>query len=141
MRFIKEYWFGITISIFLLCAVVYFVLVFVSPRYDLQRRGFVSCTEELASNVESCGRNSTLCTMGAIWADNVCNMQIIAQGFQNWINGEQETPWSNYIFEPELPQEVTDENTELENFYQENPNLYQDMQNLKKLNKEHNVNE
>jgi hypothetical protein len=45
-------------------------------------------------------------------------MQIIAQGFQNWINGEQETPWSNYIFEPELPQEVTDENTELENFYQ-----------------------
>lgn len=130
-----------TMGIMILCALAYFTIVFISPRYDLQRRGFIPCTEKLADSVEKCGRNNILCTLGAIWTDNMCNISVIWQGLNKWVRGEQSTPWSNYIFEPEIATEPAENNEELQKFYQENPNLYQDMQELKRLNKEQEEND
>ena len=141
MRFWKEHWFSLLMSLFLFCAITYFVIVFISPRYDIQRRGFVPCTEELADNVELCGKDNVLCILSAIGTDNLCNLKVIAKGFQNWLDGEQSTPWSNYIFVPELPKNMSDEHEQTEEFYSINQELLQDMQNLKKLNKEQHIDE
>ena len=33
MRWLKDHWFGLLMSIFLLLAAVYFILIFISPLY------------------------------------------------------------------------------------------------------------
>lgn len=141
MHFWKKYWFSLLMSIFILCAITYFIVVFISPRYDIQRRGFVPCTEQLADEVEICGQNNILCILAAIGNDNLCNIKVIVKGFSNWLVGEQNTPWSNYIYTPEVPQYTSDNEEEREDFYRAEPELIQDMKNLKKLNKEQQLDE
>ena len=102
MRWLKDHWFGLLMSIFLLLAAVYFILIFISPRYDLQRRGFIPCTERLAEAVADCRENKIVCTMGAIWDNNLCDLGVIYDGLRDWAGGKQKYPWSNYLFEPEL---------------------------------------
>ena len=133
---LRRYWFSACMSIFLLGAFLYFIIVFTSPRYDIQRRGFVPCTEKLAIDIENCGKNNILCILGSIGKDNICNIQVIGHGMSAWLQGEQRTPWANYIFEPELPTQPQTTDEGIEEFYQENPNIHQEMQQLKKLNKE-----
>lgn len=141
MRFWKKHWFSLLMSIFMLCAIVYFAVVFISPRYDMQGRGFVPCTTELATKVEACGQGKVFCILGAIGIDNLCNLKVIGKGFKNWVNGEQKTPWSNYIFTPEVPQNLSVNDEEAEEIYPLEQDLLQDMQNLKKLNKEQYIDE
>lgn len=141
MYFLKQHWFSLLMSIFILCAIAYFAVVFISPRYDIQRRGFVPCTETLADNIETCGQDNIICILGAIGTDNLCNLKVIVWGFKNWMSGEQNTPWSNYIFTPELPPNDSSASEETEDFQPIDQELIQDMQNLKKLNKEQNIDE
>ena len=141
MRFLRQYWFSLLMSVFLLCAIAYFAVVFVSPRYDMQHRGFVPCTKQLATNVEACGQGKVLCILGTIGTDNLCNLKVIAKGFKNWLAGEQNAPWSNYIFTPELPQNPSPDEEETEEVYTIDQDLLQDMEKLKKLNKEQHTDE
>ena len=135
IRFFKNYWFSILMALFFVVTTLYFIVVFMSPRYDLQRRGFIPCTEKLAAELETCNKSIT-CTLEAILTDNMCNAKVILQGFNLWVSGKQSTPWNNYIFEPELPPLSNDDNAEIEEFYKANPNLVEDMSQLKKMNKE-----
>ena len=67
-----------------------------------------------------------MCILAAIGNDNLCNIKVIVKGFSNWLVGEQNTPWSNYIYTPEVPQYTSDNEEErdeitdkiLELFYQ-----------------------
>lgn len=137
MRWLKEYWFSLLMSTFLLLAALYFILLFISPRYDLQRRGFIPCTERLAEAVADCRENKIACTMGAIWDNNLCDLGVIYNGLRDWVGGKQKYPWSNYLFEPELLSDRRDsDNPEVEEFYRQNPNLAEEMAKLKKLNEE-----
>ena len=44
MTFLKHHWFGLILSLFMLAYLLVFVLVLLSPRYDMQKRGFIPCT-------------------------------------------------------------------------------------------------
>ena len=137
MRWLKEHWFGLLMSIFLLLATVYSALIFASPRYDLQRRGFIPCTERLAKAAANCDNSGLVCIMEAIWENSRCDFGVISAGVKNWLGGKQKYPWSNYLFEPELLSDRRGNNDpELNEFYQQNPDLRGEMAKLKELNEE-----
>lgn len=139
MRWIKNHWFGLLISIFLLIMAVYFVIVFSSPRRDAEKRGFIPCTEEMADNILRCNDKKLSCTFWAIIDNNVCNVKIIYTGFLNWKDNKQDKPWSNYLFTPIKSNENSmydyiadsedlDDNQAFE--------LAEDLEKIKKLNEE-----
>lgn len=102
--FVKRYWFGLLTSFILLTGFLFFLLILLSPRYDLQRRAFVPCTESLAQNLQSCPQDGKYrCIFTEIMKNSWCDAKVIGSGFKLWLGGKQSAPWSNYIFKPELP--------------------------------------
>lgn len=132
--FIKEYWFGLLISSILLVGFLFFLLILVSPRYDLQKRGFIPCTEELSQNLQTClNQKAYRCAFGEIMKNSWCDAKVIGSGFKLWLKGEQPAPWSNYIFKPELPEDREADELDAEFYAPENrPEL--DLLRLQKLN-------
>lgn len=134
MNFLKHNWFGIFAALLILSGFALFLIVLFSPRQDNQNRGFIPCTEEMAVKLLDCDKKFT-CTLSVVLKNSLCDAKVIGKGFSLWLKGEQNTPWANYFFEPdlensaELPQEV-------EAFYKENPNLHQDMLRLQKMHEE-----
>ncbi len=101
--FVKENWFGLLTSFILLAGFLFFLLILLSPRYDLQRRGFIPCTEALAQGLQSCPQEGKYnCIFTEIMKNSWCDAKVIGSGFKLWLNGKQPAPWSNYIFKPEL---------------------------------------
>ncbi len=139
MRFIKHHWFGLIISLFMLAYLLVFVLVLFAPRYDEQKRGFIPCTEIMAEELIFCDNNAW-CMLKTIGKNTWCDTKVVARGFGQWLKGEQKTPWANYIFEPQLPQQNTETEVEaeesLQEFYEQTPDIEASMQNLRKLNRE-----
>lgn len=132
MLFIKQHWFGLIVSLFMLAYLAVFVLVLASPRYDEQKRGFIPCTEEMAAELIDC-QNGVWCMLNSVVENGWCDTKIIGQGFVAWVNGEQKTPWANYLFKPEVAeQEEMDEG--LKEFYAQTPDIGVSMQNLRRLN-------
>lgn len=91
---------------YLLALMVIFVaymtlMLAVSPKVDMQKRGFIVCTEQLVSDVAVCKKGSVGCPLKYLWQDMKCNTFVILDGFGAWVKGEQPTPWANYLFEPE----------------------------------------
>ena len=129
MTFLKHHWFGLILSLFMLAYLLVFVLVLLSPRYDVQKRGFIPCTETMAEQLIDCD-NGAWCMLKTIVRNGWCDAEVIGGGFRMWLRGEQKTPWANYLFEPEQPR--PDEETEADesvkivlNAYREfSPKLY-----------------
>lgn len=133
MNFIKHHWFGIIISLFVTAFMLVFVLVLISPRQDLQKRGFIPCTETMANELFACQDNKVFCMVKTILQNSWCDTKVIGDGLKLWANGEQKTPWANYIFTPELAEpEIVDEG--LAEFYDQTPDVEGSMNDLKKLN-------
>ena len=96
---------------YLLALLVLFVayltaMLMLSPKQDLQKRGFIPCTEQFVLNVSDCTRGEMICPLKYLWQDTACNTKVIFEGFGAWVKGKQPTPWSNYLFEPELSAEA-----------------------------------
>lgn len=130
MNFIKHYWFNLLMALVIVFGMGFTVLIALSPREDMQKRGFIPCTEQLADEVSACGGN-LWCTAKAVFNNGRCDAKVILRGFRLWLKGEQPRPWSNYIFIPEIKpaDNALYENSEL--FYQENPEYRQDFEKLK----------
>ena len=121
MTSIKTHWFGLLIGLWLLAFIVMLVLIVVSPKHDLKNRGFTYCTQNLISDLQDCDR-AIICSTKAVTLSTWCDIKIIAQGLKLWYKGEQATPWSNYIFEPETTRLFDDTNDEdLADYLKENP--------------------
>ena len=135
MKFIKNYWFGTLVGILLLSFVLLFVLILISPKQDMKNRGFVACTQEMIDDLLVCDKKF-LCSIKAIASNTVCDVEVVGKGFAAWIKKEQKYPWSNYIFEPELPENPYVNEEERAEYLAEFPNTAEEMMNLKKLNKE-----
>ena len=131
MRFIKHHWFGILLSILLLAYLSLFILVMVSPREDLERRGFLKCTDDFVIKAKRC-QNAKRCLIGALLGNNLCYAEVVKDGMEAWVEGSQETPWENYLFDPKL----SPKDEGLQEFYEANPDLLYDMEELKRLNEE-----
>lgn len=135
MAFIRNYWFGIVTGLIIFVALAMFILILLAPRQDVQRRGFIPCTEAMAEEIISCDRQ-IVCVLKAILNNSWCDAKVIGKGIKNWLSGQQPTPWSNYIFQPELPtDELFDEAAKAE-YLQTNPDMIQEMEQLKQFNEE-----
>lgn len=132
-NFIKYHWFGLIMSIMIALFFMQFFIVLIAPHHDIQKRGFVSCTETMAQEVESC-TDKHFCILRAVTANAFCDSKVIIDGLSLWVKGEQPRPWNNYWFAPEYPQEEMDEG--MAEYYQENPDILQQMNKLKQQNQE-----
>lgn len=139
MNFLKTHWFGFVISVIFFVFLSVFVLVLIAPHRDDQRRGFVPCTEAMAEQLYEC-RGQNFCALNCVIENTFCNITVIGRGISQWMQGKQERPWSNYLFEPELksPRILDDFETEesLEEYYQNSPDIASEMSELYKLNKQ-----
>ncbi len=134
MKFVIKHWFGFFVSIVALFCILIFVLVLASPKQDAQKRGFVICTEGFVEDARGCA-GAYGCLIKYVFVHGYCNASVVLGGAKNWVLGKQETPWSNYMFNPEyLENEEIDE--ELQQFYHENPNLTEQMNVFRNKSKE-----
>lgn len=132
--FIKAYWFGLLTSFILLVGFLFFLLVLVSPRYDAQKRGFISCTEQLSANISTCSAETKYrCIFGAIMQNSWCDIKVIGQGFSLWVKGQQKAPWSNYIFKPDILSAEDKDNPLDQEFYEQNQHPELDLLKLQQL--------
>ena len=131
MHFLKNHWFGALMWLMILAAVFLAVAVLFSPRQDLDRRGFIPCTETMADDMLACNK-SLGCMLKAVVANSWCDIKVIGRGVKLWLTGAQTAPWSNYWFTPRLEEQ----DPGLEEFYRKNPDLPKQMRELKKLNEE-----
>lgn len=133
--FFKENWFGMLTSFILLVGFLFFLLVLLSPRQDLQKRGFIPCTEALAQNILSCPAETKYrCIFGEIMQNSWCDIKVIGSGFKLWASGKQGTPWANYIFKPEISgsaEQLDEIDTE---FYNSSDHPELDLLKLQQLN-------
>ncbi len=133
LNFIRQHWFGFLISAVFCLFLAQFFIVLIAPHHDLQNRGFAPCTETMSKQVSDCAGNK-FCVLKAVAANTFCDTAVIGQGLKNWVSGEQERPWSNYLYIPEYPQDEPDEG--LEEYYESNPDIAKQMLELKNKNEE-----
>ena len=139
MRFVKDHWFGLLVSIFVFFFWCVIALVLAAPHQDEQKRGFVPCTETMAEELRGCnGRN--MCVLGSVVDNTFCNVGVIGEGLKLWMTGKQPAPWSNYLFEPEIKRPSATDDVEpeesLEEYYQNTPDIAAEMDELQKLNQQ-----
>ena len=85
------------------------VIVSIAPHNDAKMRGFTPCTYEMGLKLSDPRLNIGLTYAFRVAMQSyVCYGNVIKDGVVNWLNGEQERPWDNYLFEPEI-WEVPDE--------------------------------
>lgn len=85
------------------------VMMFISPRQDAAKRGFIPCTERLVYDISSCSAGELSCPLGFLWQDMRCNVKVVWSGLIDWTKGQQAAPWSNYLFEPIAEAEIDEE--------------------------------
>lgn len=135
MSSLKNYWFGTFITLVICVFVLMFFLILIAPKQDAKNRGFVFCTQNMIDNLADCNR-TIWCSTKAIAKNTLCDLKTIGNGVSWWIKGKQPTPWSNYIFEPELMQnDFVDEEARQE-YLDKYPDVRQEMETLHRLRKE-----
>jgi hypothetical protein len=136
---------GLFISAFVILA----VLLVISPKQDLENRGFISCSNQFIENVEKCNLidskyRTVICGLDAVVKNTICDFKVVGEGASKWFSGEQTTPWANYLYEPKLQvnkdyifDDVSDEiDPEFEKLIIEHKKLSQDIDNIKENDSE-----
>ena len=136
MNFISKYWFGLTTGLIIFIFCMLFILVLLSPRQDIQKRGFIPCTEAMAEKMLACEKNKVFCMLSAVIQNSWCDMKVVGHGIKYWIGGHQSTPWENYIFIPEYPEDEFFDAKAKAEYLEKTPDIEAEMQRLHKLNKE-----
>lgn len=136
MSFLRAHWFGLLVSLFTAYFVVIFILVLFSPRQDLQKRGFIPCTETMVREMLECNQESkSFCMIGAVVKNSLCDSKVVLDGLGAWVKGQQPSPWANYYFTPELAgSEEEDEG--LDEFRRQTPDVEASMEELRRLNQD-----
>lgn len=138
-KFIKRHWFGLIVIIVALIYLIMFLLVMLSPRQDKFDRGFIPCTKQMVSEIFNCKKNKYFCMATAIIKNGTCDAKVIFTGLNGWIEGKQPTPWHNYLFTPEVANDNVND-AELQKFYDENPDIAAQMEELARQSREQNLN-
>ena len=131
LNFIKIHWFGLILSVVAVFYTAVFVMVFLSPRQDELKRGFIPCTEILVQDMFDCN-GKAWCMSKAIVKNTGCDTKIVLEGLGDWVKGKQSTRWANYLFEPRMDKENNqdEKHPELEEFYRDNRDIKADMEKL-----------
>lgn len=125
-RFLKTC-FYIVLGMVCLGVVYLTTVIYLSPRADLQNRGFIGCTRQMVIDLQQCQAGEIGCPFRHMVKDMKCNIKVVYIGFADWISGNQPTPWANYLFVPELSEITADDTTSATKRQNE-------MQNLEKRN-------
>ena len=136
MTFLRNHWFGLLIGTVTFVFMILFVLILLSPRQDARRRGFIPCTETMAEKLLSCSGNKLGCLFSAITANSWCDIKVVGRGLSGWISGKQRTPWSNYIFVPEISADAFFDENARKAYLKISPDIRSEMRQLQKLNEE-----
>lgn len=134
MSFIKRHWFGLLVSMPVVFFTFFLVLILIAPKQDAQGRGFVQCTQSMAEDLLLCDKRP-FCTIRAILSNTACDIGVIADGMVDWTKGTQPTPWSNYIFEPDVSSPFIDEEARSE-YLKNYPDTKAEMERLHILRKD-----
>ena len=135
MNFIKRYWFGGLLAFIVSCFLLLFVLLILSPKNDAKGRGFVKCTYDMIDDLTECDR-AFGCSVTSVIKNTWCNIKVVAEGVDLWLDDKQEYPWSNYIFEPEIDKNSFFEEEARAEYLKNNPDVKKEMMRLDKLRKE-----
>ena len=135
MNFIKRYWFGTLLISIICCFFTLFILLIISPKQDIQNRGFIKCTQQMIDNLYDCNRK-VWCSIKAIGENTLCDIKVVSEGFDLWLNNKQPYPWSNYIFEPELDKNPYFDDEGRDEYLKNNPSIKAEMLRLDKLRKD-----
>ncbi len=130
LKFMKKYWFAIVFGTLFGLYAVFLLIIAFAPRVDAQNRGFIPCTIELTERLEACNAKSAWCHIKNIAKNNACDFKVITNGFSLWLKGKQNTPWSNYYFTPIEPENPDFQNKELQEVYENNAKILQEMEEL-----------
>lgn len=85
------------------------IMLFISPKKDALKRGFIPCTEEFVQSMILCEKGQLICPLRYLWQDTKCNISVILDGLGAWARGKQNTPWETYLFEPVIEAEQNSE--------------------------------
>lgn len=129
MQFIKNHWFGLFISLFMLYFLGVFFIVMIAPHQDEQKRGFVPCTEKMAEKLHDCD-SKKICVLDVVIKNTFCDIRIINQGIMNWVKGKQPSPWASYLFTTPKSAEQIQEDKEWQEYTGEKPNFDAQMNEL-----------
>lgn len=135
MKIKKNDWFLYLLLIFFCLFFVFVLIILISPHHDVKNRGLSFCTQNLINDLEDCSHKFA-CSANALWQNTKCDISIIIQGFENWIQDKQPNPWCNYIFEPELPLDSYFDKEEIEEYMKEYPDTKEQIKKLNKLRKD-----
>jgi len=124
-NYFKNHWFGTIMTVIVILFIAEFFIILNSPHQDASGRGFSACTQTMIDNIHGC-RQNTWCVFKTVSKNYICYNKIIYTGLKNWLIGSSKTPWSDYYYAEEK-QKIA----ELEEFYNENPNVIEQMQSLK----------
>ncbi len=135
MHLVKKYWFE-TVMIFFVAVFIGMVgILLLSPKQDMDNRGFIPCTKALMDNLFDCERK-VLCSIDAVLGNTKCEIDVIYEGIKLWMNKKQPYPWSNYIFKPKLLSSVYIDEKAVEEYLKKYPNVKDDMKKLHQLRKD-----
>ena len=101
-RLVKEYWFIFICGMFVLFFFLFSVVVAVAPHIDMKQRGFSPCTYQMAEEFQATDKLGFWHTISTVNKGYVCYAKVMLKGAEMFFKGEQNTPWANYLFEPEL---------------------------------------
>ncbi len=99
LKKIRDNWFGIFIGCLIFVSVLLVGIVSIAPHNDDEMRGFSKCSYELAQDLSVCSAGKdVLGVMGAVFDGYWCYGKVIVKGGVLFLQGKQDTPWSNYIY-------------------------------------------
>lgn len=100
LKKIRDNWFGIFIGCLIFVSAFMVAIVSIAPHNDDEMRGFSKCSYELAQDLSVySAKKDVLGVMEAVFGGYWCYGEVIVEGGKLFLQGKQETPWSNYIFE------------------------------------------
>ena len=100
VKFIKDCWFGILMSVLVFICLLFAVVIAVAPHNDAEMRGFAPCTYDMANQLGQAVKPDFKLLVSVMGQGYGCYLTVIKEGMTQYIAGKQPTPWANYLFQP-----------------------------------------
>lgn len=114
IKFLKQFWFEVILAFVILVFLVFMAIIIAAPHNDAKMRGFAPCTYEMAFRINYGNTNNphlaekgqthpkVVDVLSIITIGYVCYLKVIKDGFYQYLENQQPTPWANYFFTPEI---------------------------------------
>ena len=101
VKFIREHWFGLILSVFVFVCLIITTLIGIAPHNDAEMRGFTPCTYQMTFEFNQMEKVKMRDVVESIGHGYSCYLGVMGEGVHAFLAGKQSTPWANYLFVPE----------------------------------------